>query len=131
MQHALTAPVLKAILSSAAVLAASAFYATAQPEEVTRRLILDAPAPPENLYLTAWDRGDVLLRLPDGPLRPIRFTTRAYLTDGCRWEGTETLIPLDATHYAYDYAETILGCEPGAIPALKTPRQGIVTVAPR
>lgn len=130
MHHALTAPVLKALLSSAAVVASSAYYIAAQPAASEHRLLLDAEVRADAIYLTAWDRGAVVLSLQGGELRPVTFTTRAWLSDGCRWEGVETLVPVDASHFAYDYRENILECLPDAEPAIKTPRQGVVTVAP-
>jgi hypothetical protein len=99
------------------------------------RLTLEAP-PPEHqgtLYISAFsDGGDVTITTDYDDLVPLRIETRAYLNDGCRWLGTETLTPMDATHYAYAYDEDILSCEPGApyIETMKTPRQGVVTVEP-
>jgi len=130
MHPALTAPVLKAVRSSAAVLASSAYYVASQPAATKHRRVLDAEIRPDALYLTAWDHGAVVMALQGGELRPVTFTTRAWLSDGCRWQGVETLVPVDATHFAYDYRETILECLPDATPALKTPRQGVVTVEP-
>ena len=75
----------------------------------------------------AWRHGDLRLRLT-GELQPITFYTRASLTDGCRWLGIERLMPLDASTFAYEYAEVILACEAGATPAQKTPRFGLVHV---
>ncbi len=130
MHHALTAPVLKALLSSAAVLAGSAYFVASQPDVTRHRLVLDAEVRCDAIYLTAWDHGAVVVSLQGGELRPVTFTTRAWLTDGCRWEGVETLVPVDASHFAYDYRETVLECVPDAVPAIKTPRQGVVTVEP-
>lgn len=93
-----------------------------------RRLVLHTVSDPCSVYMTAWRGGDVALKLPDGPLQPITFRTRAWVDDGCRWQGTETLTPISATRYAYRYEEQILRCEPGAEPYAKTPRRGYVDV---
>ena len=42
--------------------------------------------------------------------------------------GPKTLIPIDAKTFSYDYSETILGCVDGAVPMIKTPRTGTVTL---
>ena len=94
----------------------------------THRLSLHAPSLPTALYLTAWEQGDVLIRRDDSSLGAMRFTTRASLNDGCEWLATETLVPIDARTYSYTYDETILACDEGAIPFLRTPRSGTVTV---
>jgi hypothetical protein len=95
-----------------------------------RRLALHAVAQPGALYLTAWSHGSVRVRVDGDKLVPLTFQTRALINDGCRWQGTETLVPRDDHSYAYRYDETILGCEDGAIPYLKTPRTGVVTIVP-
>lgn len=92
------------------------------------RLTLDAPVAPYAIYLTAWDEGDVWMPVDPSMHQTITFTTRATISDGCRWMGTEVLEPLDDTHFAYSYDETILECAPDATPYVKTPRTGIVTV---
>ena len=79
------------------------------------------------MYLTAWEHGDVRINV-DGDLVPLTFQTRAEYVDHCRWLGTETLRPIGERRYAYSYSETLLDCDPGATPAIKTPRIGIVTV---
>jgi hypothetical protein len=99
------------------------------------KLTLDAPPPehPHTIYFSVFtEGGDVTIATDVDGLVPLRFKTTANVTDGCRWLGTETLTPIDATHYAYSYEEEILSCVPGApfIPTIKTPRNGIVTVEP-
>jgi hypothetical protein len=93
------------------------------------RLVLDAPVEPTAIYLTAWEDGDVWMPLDPELHQTITFTTRATISDGCRWMGTEVLEPLDEAHYAYSYDETILECAPDAVPYVKTPRVGTVTIA--
>ncbi len=92
------------------------------------RLALDAPIEPNAIYLTAWEDGDVWMPLDPTLHQTITFTTRATISDGCRWMGTEILEPLDESHYSYSYDETILECAPDAVPYVKTPRVGLVTV---
>ena len=91
-------------------------------------LALHAIAQPGALYLTAWRHGKVSVSIDGDKLTPLTFETFASVNDGCRWLGTETLVPLDSHRYAYRYDETILECDPDAIPCIKTPRTGIVTV---
>jgi hypothetical protein len=120
------APILKLSALGALALSAAAFAAAPRHHPpVHHRLALDAPVLPRALYLSAWMDGDVFV---DGDLSPMQFTTRAYVSDGCRWMGTETLEPIDEHQLAYRYDETILGCEPGATPYIKTPRTGVVNV---
>ncbi len=123
IMEVLSAPVGRSI-ALATVLACVAF---AQPHHKRHRLRLHAEAMPHAIYLSVWDSGDLYLSLP-AHHEKIVFETRARISDGCEWLGIETLVPIDATRFAYDYSEEILSCEPGAIPAYKTPRQGIVTV---
>lgn len=130
MLQALTAPAFKSVVFGGALLAASAVMVAPEgkPTVTTHRLVLHAVEEPNALYLTAWEHGDVTIRFEEGRLRPLTFTTRAWITDGCKWQGTETLVPIDGHSFAYDYSETILECAPDAVPAYKTPRKGLVTV---
>ena len=93
-------------------------------------LALHAVAQPGALYLTAWRHGPVSVAIEGTKLVPLTFSTLASVDDGCRWEATETLVPRDRHSYAYRYDETIIDCDPGAIPYLKTPRTGVVTIEP-
>ncbi|HEX2688669.1 MAG TPA: hypothetical protein VHN14_18735 [Kofleriaceae bacterium] len=126
MQQALTFPFYRSLAVGGLLLALSVAQFRAKPE--VHHLALHAIAQPGALYLTVWDHGDVSVAISGKTLVPLRFETRALINDGCQWLGTETLVPLDSRRYAYRYDETILACEPGATPYLKTPRTGIVTV---
>jgi len=131
MQLAVQTPVLKMAAVGGVALAmtlGASMVTHGGPHPVSHRLTLHAPSLPDAIYLTAWDRGDVDIAFEGNALPPLRFTTRALVSDGCRWLGTETLVPIDGHRYAYTYSETILSCEPGAIPYMATPREGIVTV---
>ncbi len=130
MQQALTTPVGRVALLAAAVLAMGAVRATTKDHAVTYRLHLDAPVRPDAIYLTRWHLGEVRATFDDGELAPISFRTTAHIYDGCTWEGTETLTPMSATQFHYDYSERRVSCDPGADLNLmvKTPRQGIVTI---
>jgi hypothetical protein len=55
-----------------------------------RRLVLHTVSRPCTVYLTAWRHGDVKLEVGN-KLEPLTFKTRAWVSDGCRWQGTETL----------------------------------------
>jgi hypothetical protein len=128
MLQAVEVPLLKAALVGAAVLGGMFALAPAQPTTVVQRLELHAPEEPGALYLTAWDQGDVFVRLADGKARPLKFQTHAFINDGCEWLATERLVPTGPDRYAYSYDEEILSCQPGATPARKTPRTGFVVV---
>jgi hypothetical protein len=129
MLQAVEAPLLKMAAIAGAGLLVAAFAGTrAHDNGVVQRLELHAPEEPNALYLTAWSDGDIYVTLHDGKMKPMEFQTRAFINDGCEWLATETLVPDGANRYAYSYDETILACEPGAIPARKTPRTGYVLV---
>jgi hypothetical protein len=126
MLHALSAPILKSFLIGGALLTAG--IGAAASTDSTSTLVLHAPVEQHAIYLSAWDEGDLEMKL-GSQLQPMRFVIRARMSDGCRWAGIETLVPLDERTYHYDYDELMLDCEPGATPRYrKTPRQGIVTV---
>jgi hypothetical protein len=128
MQQALTTPIGRIALIGAALLALGAARVATRDHAVTYRLTLHAPEEPNAIYLTSWHRGPVTQTFDDGKLHPITFRTRAHVYDGCYWQGTETLVPINEGELAYDYTEQILSCEADAKPLRKTPRRGIVTV---
>ena len=128
MQQALTTPLFRSCVLGLSLLSIGAAAAALREDPVERRLSLFAPEQPESLYISAWRHGDIVMSFDDEQLVPITFTTRASLTDGCRWLGIERLVPLDDRTYSYQYSEVILDCQPGATPALKTPRVGFVRV---
>jgi hypothetical protein len=125
MQFALTSPVYRSVAVGGLLLALSLAYGRSHQ---AHRLRLHAVDEPSCVYVTAWRRGDVRIDVEPGKLTPLRFTTRAWLSDGCRWLGKERLDPIGPRTYAYRYDEVILGCEPDAEPYLKTPRTGTVTI---
>lgn len=125
MQQALTSPVYRSIAVGGLLLALSLAYGRPAHRP---RLVLHAASNPHAIYLTAWRDGDVQMNVEPGSLEPLMFTTKAWVNDGCRWLGIETLDPLGPRVYAYRYDEIILGCNPGAVPYWKTPRTGTVTV---
>jgi hypothetical protein len=127
MQQALTLPLYRSVAVGGLLLALSvAPHFRSQPR--VHHLALHAVARPGALYLTAWRHGPVSVQIEGDKLVPLTFETLAWVNDGCRWQGTETLVPLNNRRYAYRYDETILDCEPGSTPYIKTPRTGIVTV---
>jgi len=128
MLQAASAPVLKTALVGAAVLAGMLALAPKPTASTVQRLELHAPEEPHALYLTAWDQGDVFVRLADGKAHALTFQTHAFINDGCEWLATERLVPTSADRYAYSYDEEILSCQPDATPARKTPRTGYVLV---
>lgn len=127
-QQAMTTAVGKLALVGVALLGLGAYKTATREHAVTYRLALSAPEEPNAIYLTRWHLGTVTASFDDGKLEPITFKTRAHVYDGCYWQGTETLVPINDAEFAYDYSEQILSCETDAVPLRKTPRQGIVTV---
>lgn len=128
MQQALTTPLFRSCVLGLALLSLGAAATTLRDDPVKRRLGLYAPEDKDAVYISAWRNGDVVVTFEDERLVPITFKTRASVTDGCRWLGIEKLVPLDSRTFSYDYSEVILDCDPGAKPALKTPRTGYVVV---
>src|SRR5262245_58579819 len=114
MLQAVELPFLKAALAGAAVIAGMVALTPEKPATIVQRLELHAPEEVGALYLTAWDRGDVYVRLTDGTARPLKFQTHAFINDGCEWLATERLMPTGPDRYAYSYDEEILACQPGA-----------------
>jgi hypothetical protein len=90
------------------------------------RLVLHAPDRPGEMYVSAWAEGDVFVANDDA--KSLTFVRRGDEHDGCTWQGTERLTRMSPGVYAYDYSERILACRPDAVPFVKTPRKGIVTV---
>jgi hypothetical protein len=132
---AVVAPSMRSIVAGAAVAIGLAQLPSPHADGHAVRLTLEAPPPAHEgtIYLSVFTDGrDVTIATDYDDLVPIRFETRAWVSDGCRWLGSETLTPIDRTHYAYAYDEEVLECERGApfITTVKTPRQGVVTVVP-
>jgi hypothetical protein len=126
MQQALTSSLYRSVAVGGLLLALSVAQFRSKPR--VHHLALHAVAQPGALYLTKWSHGRVSATIKGHKLVPLTFETRALINDGCQWLGTERLMPIDDHRYAYRYDETILDCEPGATPYIKTPRTGIVTV---
>jgi len=127
MQQALTSSLYRSIAVAGLLLALTVAYARGSKPH-THHLALHAVKQPGALYLTAWRNGMVSVPIEGGKLVPLRFSMKAWINDGCRWKGIETLMPIDNHRYFYRYDEEILECEPGADPYIKTPRTGLVTV---
>jgi hypothetical protein len=123
--QALTSPVFRSIALGGLLLAAT--IATVKPSAPTHRLVLHAPRQCGAFYMTAFRHGDLRLAIDDQS-QTLTFRTRAEMNDGCRWQATETLVPVSAKRYSYRYEERLLSCEPGAQPYMKTPRTGYVDV---
>jgi hypothetical protein len=128
MQHAVTFPLFRSVAVGGLLLALTVAQVRAAHHPHVRRLVLHTTYEPGAVYLSAWRNGDVRMPLEGDALVPLTATTRATVSDGCRWLATEKLVPIGPKRYAYRYDETILSCEPGARPARKTPRTGCVTV---
>jgi hypothetical protein len=123
---ALELPVGKSLLVAAVAVGALAL-APHRPAHV-HRLVLHAPVEPDYLYLTQWENGPIEMNLDPDHLKPIRFEMRAYVSDGCRWLGVETLTPSGPHRYAYAYNDYKLSCDPHALDTIPTPRTGWVDV---
>ena len=120
--------VLGGLLLGTAVVAPT--FASQKSSNLTsHRLVLHTVTEPTAIYLSAWRNGDVNVQLENGELRPITFRVRATIPDGCRWEGTETLVPIDGKSFTYEYDDRLLSCPDGGEGSYRpTPRSGIVTV---
>lgn len=130
MLQALALPCYRSVAAGGLLLALTVAQARGTRSEHVHHLALHAVAVPGELYLTAWRNGPVRVPFEGRELVPLTFHTVALVSDGCRWLGTETLVPISRHSYAYRYDETLLECEPGATPCLKTPRTGVVTIEP-
>jgi hypothetical protein len=128
MQQALTSPVFRSIAVGGVLLVLAISQVGESKSTTGRVLVLHARAEAGAVYLTAWRHGPVAMPFEGDELVPLTFTTRASVSDGCRWLATETLVPIGATRYSYRYDETLLECDPGSTPYEKTPRTGCVTV---
>jgi hypothetical protein len=137
---AVEAPVRKLAVIAGATLAIAAFVHRPHAAERVvaqqhHRLTLHAPSLSNAYYLTVFARHHLQRTTCDlqsidvtGDDKTIDFSTKIHMYDGCLWEGVEHLSKIDDHTYSYSYDENILACEPDAVPALKTPRTGIVTV---
>jgi len=120
--------VLGGLLLGTAIVAPS-FASQTSSNLTSHRLVLHAVEEPTAIYLSAWRNGDVNVQFENGELRPITFRVRATIPDGCRWEGTETLVPIDSKSFTYAYDDRLLSCPDGGEGSYRpTPRAGIVTV---
>jgi hypothetical protein len=127
MLQAVTAPVFRSVAVGALALALGAgAYARRTGHRV--HLVLDTAWKKNTLYLSAWADGNDVEIAVDGELRPFTITERAWINDGCRWQGTETLVPVDDRHYRYTYEDHTLECKPHAKPFTPSSRTGIVTI---
>lgn len=129
MQQALASPLFRSLAIGGLLLAVTVGARATRPHH-KRHLKLHAVDVPGEVYLSAWRNGDVTVPFDGDKLVPLTFNTVALVSDGCRWLGTETLVPSGNGRYAYRYDETILECVPDANPCRKTPRKGLVTVEP-
>ncbi|MEO8705366.1 MAG: hypothetical protein ABI867_35310 [Kofleriaceae bacterium] len=128
MLHALATPVLKSVVLAGLLFGAGIGAAKMKTTDHSmRRLSLHTTVVKGDIYLTAFDAGDLRMKIV-GELKPMQFEIRASVSDGCRWLGVETLQPIDKSTYSYDYREFIVECDAGATPYIKTPRIGVVVV---
>lgn len=130
MQLALASPLFRSVAVGGLLLALSVSARIATRPHHKHHLVLHTYAQPGAVYLTAWRHGHVAAPadVDRAELAPLTFTTTAMVNDGCRWQGIETLQPIEGHRYAYRYDETILSCDPDAVPYVKTPRTGVVTI---
>jgi hypothetical protein len=129
---AVTTPVFRSVVVGGLLLGLAVFapsFASKDSQLTSHRLVLHTVSEPTAIYLSAWRNGDVNVQFENGELRPITFRVRATIPDGCRWEGTETLVPIDHRSYTYEYNDRLLSCPDGGEGSYRpTPRVGIVTV---
>jgi hypothetical protein len=127
MLQALTSPVSRAI-ALGGILLAVAVVGVGAAKSDSRRMVLHAIERPGEVYLSAWRNGDLPVPFEGDQLVPMTYKTLASVSDGCRWLGIESLVPVSERRYHYRYSEVILECDPGATPFIKTPRTGFVTI---
>lgn len=130
---AVTSPVFRSVAMGGLLLGlavvAPSFASQSSKSTTSHRLVLHTVEEPAAIYLSAWRNGAVNVQLENGELRPITFRVRATIPDGCRWEGTETLVPIDGKSFTYEYDDRLLSCPDGGEGNYRpTPRSGIVTV---
>jgi len=129
---AVTTPVFRSVVVGGLLLGLAVFapsFASKNSELTSHRLVLHTVSEPSAIYLSAWRNGAVNVQFENGELRPITFRVRATIPDGCRWEGTETLVPIDGKSFTYEYNDRLLSCPDGGEGSYRpTPRVGIVTV---
>lgn len=129
---AVTTPVFRSVVVGGLLLGAAAVapsFASHDAELTTHRLVLHTVSRADAIYLSAWRNGDLNVQFENGELRPITFRVRATIPDGCRWEGTETLVPIDHKTFSYEYTDRLLSCPDGGTGNYEpTPRVGVVTV---
>lgn len=99
------------------------------PSAAAYRLYLSAPEDPRCYYGSAWNAGPVVAN-KDPRSGRTTYVRQFQFVDGCYWQATETLVPMDNGAVFYDYEEHVLSCSPGSRPAATCPRQGVVTVEP-
>jgi hypothetical protein len=130
LRHALTALGPRTLLSVALAGGTLAGGALLIPrsEPAVYRFTLHAPERDRTIWISAWNDGDVYLSHDGSDGKKIVLTRTADEHDGCRWKGTETLTPLGAHAYLYEYEDEMLACEEDAEPFRVTPRRGVVTV---
>lgn len=128
MQLALRSPLLRSFVIGGLLLALGVGAMMMTRCHPKRHLVLHTYAQRDAVYLTAWRHGALVAPFDGDERPPLKFTTTATVSDGCRWMGIETLAPISDGRYAYRYDERILECEPDAVPFIKTPRTGVVTV---
>ncbi|HEX4421932.1 MAG TPA: hypothetical protein VH165_28665 [Kofleriaceae bacterium] len=84
-------------------------------------------------FFSAWtDNQDVITDKDASDQQTVTYHRRYIWLEGCTWDASETLTPIDATHYTYQYRENPVSCPDGARAAVEavTPRDGKVTVHP-
>jgi len=97
-----------------------------------RRFHLKLHAPEQGgIYFTAWANGDVVADRDASDGQIVVYRRRYVWYDGCTWEASETLKPLERDRYDYKYREVPIECPKGKAPSGgTTPRDGYVTVHP-
>lgn len=84
----------------------------------------------EREYLgTQWgNNAPVLLDHDASDGRRVTFTHRWPFVDGCWWESTETLVPINAHQYRYSYVDRAVSCEEDALEGIPSVFTGTVDV---
>src|SRR5689334_9794385 len=88
-----------ALVGSALIGLGALFLPRAEPG--IYRFTLHAPDMPQTIYISAWNDGDVYVDHDGSDGKTLTFTRRADEHDGCRWQGTEKLVPIGPHAYMY------------------------------
>src|SRR5687768_10079767 len=96
----------RAFVVGGLVLAVGAYaLATRRSEPQRFKLVLNVDRDERCIYESAWNDGEPLVASNATDGGAIKMTRDYAWEDGCIWRATETLVPVSATKYVYEYEE--------------------------